>query len=174
MASFIVPADLYLRFCEDLDGRTEGAGFFLADYDPNGRAFRFRGWRAIPESGFESRSEFHLVLRDEIRAEIIKWAWDERASLVEAHSHRLGEAEFSWSDLDGLRDWVPHLWWRLRGRPYGATLLDGGTLDALAWVEDAETPEQVEALTVVGRGPIATTRRTLARLAQGRERRGGW
>jgi proteasome lid subunit RPN8/RPN11 len=174
LVSFVVPADLFHQFREDLSGRAEAAGFFLADYDSDGRAFRFREWRAIPESGFESRSEFHLVLRDEVQAEAIKWAWDEGASLVEAHSHQLGDAEFSWSDLAGLREWVPHLWWRLRGRPYGAIILDGETLDALAWIEDAVTPEQVVALEVATVGSINATGRTLAGPTKRGERRRGW
>jgi hypothetical protein len=174
VTSFIVPAELHKRFREDLDGGPEGAGFFLGDYLTESRAFRLREWRAIPESGFQSRSDFHLVLRDDVRAEIIKWAWDEGASLVEAHSHRLGEAQFSWSDLLGLEEWVPHLWWRLRGRPYGAIVVgDGGTLDALAWIEAADVPEQVATLEIAGERPIRATGRTLARPAHRRELHGG-
>jgi hypothetical protein len=94
VARFVVPADLYGRFREELNARAEGAGFFFADYEHDARALRLLDWRVVPDSRFESRSEFHLVLRDEVRAEIIKWAWDMGASLVEAHSHRFGEAEF--------------------------------------------------------------------------------
>jgi hypothetical protein len=94
VARFVVPADLYGRFREELNARAEGAGFFLANYEHDARALRLLDWRVVPDSRFESRSEFHLVLRDEVRAEIIKWAWDMGASLVEAHSHRFGEAEF--------------------------------------------------------------------------------
>ena len=164
MAAFITSAENYRRFRADLDGRVEGAGFFLAAHDPAERAFRLREWRAITSDGFESRSEFHLVLRDEIRAEIIKWAWDAGASLVEAHSHDLGMASFSLSDIYGLEQWVPHLWWRLRGRPYGAIVVDGETLDALAWIEGADEPEQVVSLAIDGDGSIAATGQTLAGL----------
>lgn len=173
MARFVIPADLYDRFRRDLNVRAEGAGFFLADYQADARALRFRDWRIVPESGFESRSEFHLVLRDEVRAEIIKWAWDMSASLVEVHSHRFGNAEFSWSDLRGLQEWVPHLWWRLRGRPYGAIVLDGETVDALAWIDDAGMPEQVAGLEIVGQGSIRPTGRTLAQLGKRRGLRSG-
>ncbi len=82
MARFVVPADLYGRFRRDLNAHAEGAGFFLADYETDAGAFRFWDLRVVPESGFESRSEFHLVLRDEVKAEIIKWASDMDASLV--------------------------------------------------------------------------------------------
>jgi proteasome lid subunit RPN8/RPN11 len=173
MASFIAPRELYRQFRTDLSGGLEAAGFFLADYLPDARSFRLREWRAVPPSGFESRSEFHLVLRDDTRAEIIKWAWDEGASLVEAHSHHHGEARFSPSDLRGLGEWVPHLWWRLRGRPYGALVVDGETLDALAWIEGASTPAQVARLKIDGDGSIRATGRTLADVARRGGQRGG-
>jgi hypothetical protein len=168
LARFAIPANLFDRFRSDLNLRAEGAGFFLADYEAEGRALRLREWKVVPEVGFESRSEFHLVLRDDVRAEIIKWAWDMGASLVEAHSHRVGDAAFSWSDLMGLQEWVPHLWWRLRGRPYGAIVLDGETVDALAWIEGANTPEQVAEVEIAGRASIRATERTLAQSAMRR------
>ena len=163
MVTFIVTAGIYRRFLADLDDHVESAGFFLATFDPAERAFRLREWRTIPPDGFESRSAFHLVLSDETRAEIIRWAWDSGASLVEAHSHDFGVAAFSPSDFYGLKEWVPHLWWRLRGRPYGAIVVDGETLDALAWIEDADKPEQVVGLTIDGDGSVAATRQTLGR-----------
>jgi hypothetical protein len=160
MVKFFLPGDLYRALRGDLD-EAEGAGFFLAQYLPDEHVFRLHRGRRIPEGGFESRSDFYLVLRDEMKAEIIKWAWDEGASLVEAHSHAFGPARFSPSDIDGFDEWVPHLWWRLRGRPYGALVVAEGTFDALAWIERAEAPEQVDALEVAGEGSVPTTRRTL-------------
>ena len=73
-------------------------------------------------------------------------------------------ASFSLSDISGLEQWVPHLWWRLRGRPYGAIVIDGETLDALAWIEGADEPEQVVSLVIDGDGSIAATGQTLAEL----------
>lgn len=113
------------------------------------------------------------MLSDEMRAEIIRWAWAEEASLVEAHSHAFGPAQFSPSDLEGLEEWVPHLWWRLRGRPYGAIVVADGTVDALAWIEGADVPEQIVTLEIAGEGSIPATGGTLAQLAAWRERRGG-
>jgi hypothetical protein len=159
---FSVPADIYERFRADLDAGPESAGFFLAEFEPKARAFRLREWRSIPPDGFESRSSFHLVLRDETRAEIIKWAWDSGDSTVEAHSHGFGIASFSPSDIHGLEQWVPHLWWRLRGRPYGAVVVDGETVDALAWIDEPRRPDQVGSLAIDGHESIAATGLTLA------------
>lgn len=166
MVAFTLAAEAYGQFRADLDDGVEGAGFFLAAYAPDERAFRLHQWRAIPSEGFESRSAFHLVLADETRVEIIKWAWDSGASLVEAHSHDFGIASFSPSDIHGLEEWVPHLWWRLRGRPYGAIVVDGETLDALAWIDGAAQPEQVVGLTIDGNGSIAATGQTLTELSR--------
>jgi hypothetical protein len=99
-----------------------------------------------------------------MRAEIIKWAWNSGSCLVEAHSHHFGDAAcFSPSDMYGLREWVPHLWWRLRGRQYGAIVVDGETFDGLAWIDAADKPEQVISLTIDGSSPIRATGRTLSK-----------
>jgi hypothetical protein len=92
------------------------------------------------------QSAYRVTLRDEVRPGIIKWAWDAGACLVEVHSHSdLGDAWFSPSDIWGLREWVPHVRWRLRGRPYVAIVSDGSTLDALAWIDqEAEQVDWIE------------------------------
>jgi hypothetical protein len=154
-------ADLHRHARQHLASQVEAAGFFLADYRAEARQFRLRQWRPVPASGFESRSDHHLVLADDFRAEIIKWAWDSGSSLVEAHSHDFGIARFSPSDMSGLREWLPHLWWRLRGRPYGAVVVDGDTFDALAWVASADPPEHVVGIELDGGGFLPATGLTL-------------
>lgn len=150
-ASILTTRTLYDTFVEDFDGGIERVGFFLADYRPATRQFALASWRSIDSDGYELRNDFHVSLKDEIRPEIIKWAWDEGASLVEVHSHGPRyAAAFSWSDVAGLREWVPHLWWRLRHRPYAAIVTAGETFDALAWIEGPTRPEQVTHLEVAG------------------------
>jgi hypothetical protein len=63
--------------------------------------------------------------------------------------------------MSGLREWVPHLWWRLRGRPYGAVVVDGDTFDALAWVASADRPEYVVGIELDGGGLLSATGLTL-------------
>jgi hypothetical protein len=162
MATLAATVDLYRSFRSHLTGRTEEVGFFLADYDPGRRLFVLRDWRPIPPEGFETRSMFHVTLTDEAKVDVIKWAWDSGASLVEAHSHGDdGMAWFSPSDLSGLEEWVPHLAWRLRGQPYAAIVTVGDAFDALAWIDGADLPEQVDSLQVEGEGRLRATRRTL-------------
>lgn len=156
------PARLHLR------GRIEQVGFFLADYDETRRAFLLHEWRPMPPEAFEFQSAYHVTLRDEMRPEVIKWAWDSGASLVEVHSHGDdGIASFSPSDVWGFHEWVPHVRWRLRGRPYAAIVTAGDTFDALAWI-DREAPEQVARLAVDDNVYFATAR-TLPRLTELKE-----
>jgi hypothetical protein len=148
MVTFVIPKRIFRRCRRDLLERPEAVGFFAADYKQRTHTFRARQWRPIPLTGLEDPTAPHIVLRDRVAAEIIKWAWDENVSLIEAHSHGSGSAAFSLTDLMGLEEWVPHLSWRLNGRPYGALVVAGDTVDALAWVDDALTPQQVKRLRV--------------------------
>lgn len=169
-ASLTIRSKLYSSCRRHLARGPEHVGFFLAKYDPEGRALELQTWRPIPPEGFETQTEFHFVLRDDVRAEVIKWAWDQGACLVEAHSHHGDRpASFSPSDISGLEQWVPRLWWRLRGRPYAAMVIAGETFDALAWIDGANTPEQVAEIRV-DKVTHLPTRGTLTRLAALRQR----
>lgn len=129
------------------------------------RAFVVREWRAIPATGFEIQSPFHVTLKDETKRDIIRWAWDRGLCLIEAHSHEeLYPAELSSSDLWGLSEWVPQLSWRLQGRPYAALVVAGEGVDGLAWVDGVGAPEPVMSLDLDDGEVIRTTACTLERL----------
>ena len=163
MAAFSLSSELYDEVSCHLQGRIEQVGFFRATFDAETRTFNLYEWCAIPPEGFEYQGAYHVSLTDEARAEAIKWAWDARACLVEAHSHSdPGPAEFSPSDLWGFRDWVPHLFWRLRQRPYGALVTAGDSFDALAWLEAPDRPESVERIELDDGSVLVATGRTLA------------
>lgn len=96
-------------------------------------------WLGIAPSGFRYRSDIYLELKDETRAAVIKRAHDLKAGLIELHSHTGSwPASFSPSDLFGLREFVPHLFWRLERRPYAAVVATASGFDGLAWVDDAK------------------------------------
>ena len=145
----------------DLAALAEHVGFFLADWDPETRRFLVQGWRRVADEEYETLTDFHVALTDELRASIIRQAWTEQRSLIELHSHGpSGRARFSPSDLHGFEDWVPHLWWRLRGCPYAALVATGESIDGLAWVSSSTEPEQVEHI-VLGSHAIEASRATL-------------
>ena len=166
MIEIHIPEDLYRRFRDDFGERIEHVGFFLADFDRDAHRFSVRAWKVVSEDDYEIQTDFHVSLKDHLRGQVIKWAWDEDACLIEVHSHGPRfEAEFSTSDLMGFEEWVPHLWWRLRGRPYAAMVTAGETIDAMAWVEGADRPEQVASI-AIGSGALITTGRTITRLSR--------
>jgi hypothetical protein len=169
MARFVIGRDLYDALGGHLSARAEQVGFFLAEARLEERAFALCEWRPVPPEGLEYQSDFHVSLTDEMLAEVIKWAWDSGLSLIEAHSHgQWGPAKFSPSDLWGFEDWVPHLWWRLQGRPYAALVTTNDTFDAIAWIEGPVVAEQVDALLVDQLEHLFATGRTLR---EGRDRK---
>jgi hypothetical protein len=51
-------------------------------------------------------------------------------------------------DFEGFTEFVPHVRWRLRGRPYAAIVVADTTFDALAWIEPEDPkPVAVDAVT---------------------------
>jgi hypothetical protein len=152
-----IDQELYHDVRIHLRGRLEQAGFFLADFDVHDRTFVLRQWRPIMRDGYDVQTAYHITLRDEVRPEIIKWAWDADACLVEAHYHSDdGNASFSSSDVWGFEVWVPHVRWRLRGRPYAAIVMAGEAFDGIAWIDAVDKPEQVDFLEVSGNRYAAT------------------
>jgi hypothetical protein len=104
----------------------------------------------LPPSAFNHRTPRYLELKDETRARVIKHAHDLGTSLVEVHSHPLFDPVFSASDEAGLRQFVPHVWWRLKGRPYGAIVVAPKGFDALFWLDGPKAPVTLSALDIDG------------------------
>jgi proteasome lid subunit RPN8/RPN11 len=102
----------------------------------------------VAPDGFALRSLHAIELSDETRARVIKRAHDLSASLVEFHSHPFPyPAEFSPTDRAGLAEVVPHVRWRLKGRPYVAVVVAPDTFDSLVWSEaDSTRPDGVAAI----------------------------
>lgn len=109
----------------------------------------YEDWYPIPPEGFVIQSLGYIELADKTRAEIIKKAHDLGTAIVEFHSHPYAyDACFSWSDLRGLDEFVPHVWWRLKGKPYGAVVFGPWNFDALLWVDGPEHPRTLDELRV--------------------------
>jgi len=111
----------------------------------------------VSPRGFSIHSEFHLELDDQTRARVIKTAHDLQCSILEIHSHPGTDiAMFSASDFMGLEDFVPHVWWRLKKRPYAALVMARRSFDGLAWFNGPNEPEPVESLVVDGQRYLST------------------
>ena len=153
-AVLALPPDIQAALWRHLlpDGKApEQVAFVFAAHETGRGAdlFRYVEWRPVPSEGFASRSAFHLELADETRAGVIKRAHDLGASLVEFHSHTgRWPAAFSGSDLAGFREFVPHVWWRLKRRPYLAVVVTRSGFDGFAWLTGPMVPEPLGGILV--------------------------
>ena len=103
--------------------------------------------RKLGPADFARQEGEYLEMTDATRAALIKQAHDLDASLIEMHSH-LGPwpAGFSYADRLGLQETVPHMWWRLKKRPYLAVVVTRSSFDALVWLDNAKVPQSLDAL----------------------------
>lgn len=67
------------------------------------------------------------------------------------------KAKFSWSDWYGFQDFVPHIQWRLPGRPYGALVFTQKTFDGLYWKDDFNNHKIIEKV-IDGKKTMKATR----------------
>lgn len=167
-----IPADKFNSLSAALR-KAEEVVFLYATFTAN--AFNVHDVEVVAGADIASQSTQHVVLADDIRPRVIKYAWDNDLCLIEAHSHGgQGLAKFSRSDLLGFEEWVSHVRWRLRGRPYAALVTAGKAWDALAWLDDDE-PKPVDAIEITTNGDtviktLRPTNATLATLAARREK----
>ena len=156
IARLIIPGEVYSRVSHHLlprQAKTEQAGFIFADCTDNDHnlTLRSKKWLPLPPEAFTVQSAGYLELTDEAKASIIREAYLMESSLVEFHSHpSSSKASFSGSDLSGLEEFVPHVMWRLKRRPYAAVVVSRSNFDSLIWVTP-DKPELLPELDVDGR-----------------------
>jgi hypothetical protein len=147
--SLNIPPDQHRRLVRHLLPRhrkTEEAAFLFcrALQTDAGTEFHFLNLHLVPPSEFNYKSLYGIELTDRCRASVIKRAHDLNASLLELHSHpRSAVVEFSPSDRGGFAEFVPHVWWRLKQRPYAAIVVGPSGFDSLTWVSNPERPDGV-------------------------------
>src|SRR6266705_1185971 len=145
MVTIQIPPSVYDDMRQHLlprRSRDEQAGFVYAKpCQEQGASLNFEHvrWEPLGRDDFDHQSAFHLELRDETKARVIKQAHDLDCSLIEFHSHP-GPwlAQFSGSDFAGFEEFVPHILWRLKGRPYAAAVMAPSGVDALAWTSASD------------------------------------
>lgn len=160
-------AELHRKLIAHLgEGEEEQVAFLFAGTpDGNGRVRASEIYSPPPE-GFVDRSAYYLALGDEVRGLLISRATELGACLVEAHSHLYGPAGFSPTDIDALQQWVPHVRWRLAGRPYLALVFAGESFDALLWQGEGVEPGPLVELAVDAEPPRRPTGLTLRALGR--------
>ena len=127
-------------------GKTEEAAFLFCRTAPvgSGIEFQFLDAHVVLPSQFNYKSLYGIELTDDCRAAVIKRAHDLDASLLELHSHPCASlVEFSPSDRSGFAEFVPHVWWRLKRRPYAAIVVGPRGFDSLVQTSNSERPDGV-------------------------------
>jgi len=145
--------------------KEEAAFLCVAEERDDGRAlFDVRHVELLSPEDFDHQAGNFLELADDTRARLIKCAHDLQCSLVEIHSHPGPyQAAFSVADRVGLTETVPHMWWRLKARPYIALVFAPSGFDALVWIDNPKVPVPLNAL-IAGDRLLKPTNRSL----------GGW
>ena len=157
MSILTIPEDVYKDLWKHLlpkKEKYEQAAFLFANVSRTADSLNleYHDWYPVPAKGFVIQSAGHIELSDETRATVIKKAHDLQACLVEFHSHLYSyEVSFSWSDISGLKEFVPHVMWRLKNRPYVAVVVSKSGFDALIWPTNAKSPELLSEIRVNGR-----------------------
>ena len=140
----------------------QAAFLFTKPYD-GGEVLSVKDAHLSLQSDFVFQSGFHIHLADEMRPMLIRHAIEENACLIEVHSHNhRGVVSFSGSDLAGFDEWVPHVRWRLGGRPYVALVFGYDTFDALCWRNGV--PEKLARIAFDHGGELFPTSATFRRL----------
>ena len=136
------------RVCISRQGEQEVAFIFAeVSKKEDFLEFQFRSWHGVKPDEFRYQSFGYVELRDEMRAKIMKLAFDLEAAIVELHSHPYSRAAcFSPSDFEGFDEFVPHVRWRLGGRPYAAVVYSRIDFDAIVWIDDPQHPQQLTEL----------------------------
>lgn len=152
MITLSLPAEIYARLSDHLSStEMEQVAFLFTEPPAPDGALRATEIYCVPPDGFEFQSGYHVALTDDMRAHVIKRAWGRGGTLVEVHSHSDGPPVwFSLSDLHGFEDWVPHVRWRLHGRPYIALVFGGDGFDALVWEGTDGAPSPLAGIAVDG------------------------
>ncbi len=111
--------------------------------------FEVKNFYLVPQNEID-QSSYSVRLEQVSQAKIIKWAWDSGFSLAEIHSHPFSNKNttFSYSDITGLKEFVPHVWWRLKNRPYVAMVFGKRDYDAFVWIDSPDSPKQLEGILV--------------------------
>lgn len=115
--------------------------------DGRNPVFTYVDWIPLKADDYAEQYQDYLELTDTTRARIIKRSHDLDTCLMEFHSHPGPyPAAFSPSDMHGFGEFVPHVRWRLKGKPYAAVVIAPSGFDALAWVDTVGTAVQLHTI----------------------------
>jgi hypothetical protein len=136
-------------------GPGEGTAFaFSSISEANGiMSLKVCEFDLIPQSECIGETEYGIELSDAAWNRVMARAFATKTSLIEMHSHPFShnKVAFSSMDVNGLKDLVPQLWWRLENRPYAALVFGRSSIDALVWLESPQLPQMPQNINIQGR-----------------------
>ncbi|MFN8140419.1 MAG: hypothetical protein U0R49_11540 [Fimbriimonadales bacterium] len=122
--------------------------------------------RLLAGNELSHQSVYNIEVAESVQAEVIKRAHDLSSSLMELHSHVFDSGpSFSYSDWLGFEEFVPHVWFRLKQKPYAALVMSPAGIDALGWESDPRRPVEVSAV-LIGDQVLAPSRISFERMRQ--------
>jgi hypothetical protein len=150
-----IPADIKKRVYKHLfQNELEQGAFLYSHYteDIAKMTLEIVDQYLVPRSGWHIQSGFHLELKDDERAKIMKLARDKKYALIDCHSHiNLGrKVAFSLSDKAGIGEFSGYVKWKLDGRSYVAIALNKTSADAVGWHGDYSKPCRINEIRIVG------------------------
>lgn len=140
----VIDTAFWKKLSRHFQKKTEQVAFLFLTQSETG-IFAARDMFMVPREDLVNESDAHAEVSDRALAFVFKKAADEKMFLCELHSHPFSKTgtKFSPSDRSGFAEFVPHVWWRLRGLPYCAVVLGLKDCDALVWIKDPAHPEPV-------------------------------
>lgn len=149
MTKIIIPHKIYAKLRECLFSRDSEQVAFIYMY-ATADSLVVDDYFCIPSSELIYESEYHAEISATVQAKVIKDAWDKKRHLGEMHTHPFSTkgTTFSYSDVSGFREFVPHVWWRLKGGPYVAIVFGQNDFDVLVWKQDPKNPEEIGSIQV--------------------------
>lgn len=173
MITLSIPESTYRAVERHFQKRTEQVAFLFLSQKQDGAdlLFEVMDFYPVPAHELVRESQYHAEVSEEAQKKVIKMAWDKGLALGEIHSHpqSLRDTSFSPSDMSGFKEFVPHVWWRLKGRPYVALVFGRKDFDALAWIPDAKTPVGVDRV-LIGVKESAPSGITISEIREAAER----
>lgn len=133
-------------------GRAEQACFLMAHSEINGAVIHLHVREAhyVHSDRWDFQSDFHLELSEAEKVKIMLKARDKDCDLIECHSHLMaGQARFSSSDVTGLGEFVPYVWWKLPGKIYGALVWTRTDVSGEIWLPKKKAPIQINEIRIV-------------------------
>jgi len=153
-SNVIIPRVIYKRIHKYLIPKlmdVENVAFIFTEVLKENKniQLKFKSWYAVKPDEYKYRSRHYVELKDEMRPKIIKMAFDLNAAIIELHSHLSDKrVRFSPSGIEGFGEFVPHVLWRLKGKPYTAIVFSKKAFDGLIWIDDARKPNQLTKISV--------------------------